>query len=567
MGGILSAEVTLLTSSSSDVFGAQQFRHRILGTINFDCPFLGLHPGIVLSGIGSLFRSTPSPPRSQVSCSDTEDQVLDLHPKHSSRASSPLRTPLTLGSIGSEADLNSGASSKTDENIPTRAFEDYKSQNSAGEDTSLHPSLSDPNYDPPFPNDIRLPERKGWDNTLHFITKHSHHLTKAATAYVTSHLEFGACVADYKGLKNRYIQLRPLEDIQPLREGARRVRFVNYYTICHGRPKKQTQATARRHSENYLQHMPNNPSSSTLTTQSPMPSPRISIEEHRDGEVVGETAGNFSSLQISGERCSSYDESNIMSKENTAEDTTGRSGSISHALESSTGPKSSSALESSAGLESSVALESSVLTPTTSDDSYPLAPLPSFPAAPHQYDPASYPDRESRNTAHKQYSTEFKSYMRSLKAYDQAMSDRLKSIEKQEKVNEKIKKLSTKSKSHEGTKPQTQLQLQPQSQPQQSAAGGSSHDLLSSSSSPPPTFPPPSSPTAEQNPTTPPKDRRFCILPPRINGQRDPCWIRVFMKDVDEVGAHCGLFVPGEHYAWLVDDVGGRIRGWVEGEG
>lgn len=573
MGGILSAEVTLLTSPSSNVFGVQPFRHRILGTINFDCPFLGLHPGIVLSGIGSLFRPAPSPSKSPGPSSDPEDQV-----KNGSRASSPLRTPLASGQIGSNADLSSGAASVIDQNFPTGASED---QNSTGKDTSSQPlTLSDPNYNPPFPNDIRLPERKGWDNTLHFITKHSHNLTKAATAYVTSHLEFGSCVADYKGLQNRYVKLRPLEDIQTLHEGEGRVRFLNYYTICHGRPKKPKPAaegeyglysgtvdapnTARRHSENHLQGI-QNPSSSTVTTQSPLPSPRISVEEHRDGEVLSETAANIESLRLPGQESLSIDEGIVMSKDKPAETATDRSGSISPALESS------HALESSSALESLAELEDSVLTPTTSDESYSLAPLPSFPEAPYQYDPATYPDRESRNIAHRQFSAEFKSYMRALKAYDQAISDRLKSIEKQEKINEKAKKVA---KSQGGKKPQPQpqpstgsaLPLTPKSEhipaatevssvpvpvPVQISSEGSSssHAILS--------------PPLQAEKKSPPKERRFCVLPPRINGQRDPCWVRVFMKDVDEVGAHCGLFVPGEHYAWLVDDVQSRIRGWL----
>jgi hypothetical protein len=39
--------------------------------------------------------------------------------------------------------------------------------------------------------------------------------------------------------------------------------------------------------------------------------------------------------------------------------------------------------------------------------------------------------------------------------------------------------------------------------------------------------------------------------------------VEVYMEGVDEVGAHCGLFMPGPHYERLVGDVGERIAGWV----
>src|SRR2546421_1995595 len=60
MGGILAAEVALLPPHSRE--SREPFRHRILGTIGFDTPFLGMHPGVVISGIGSLFRPASEKP-------------------------------------------------------------------------------------------------------------------------------------------------------------------------------------------------------------------------------------------------------------------------------------------------------------------------------------------------------------------------------------------------------------------------------------------------------------------------------------------------------------------------
>ena len=65
------------------------------------------------------------------------------------------------------------------------------------------------------------------------------------------------------------------------------------------------------------------------------------------------------------------------------------------------------------------------------------------------------------------------------------------------------------------------------------------------------------------------KERMFCNLPkshrdPR-DGGLDPKWVKVFMRDMDEVGAHTGLFFPsGEHYDRLVGDVVDVVVSWVQ---
>lgn len=89
MGGLLAADVALIVSLSESAGGpgpgvliaplssadcqpntkqcpavrtdtGPPFRHRILGILALDAPFLGLHPGIIVSGIASLFRPAPS---------------------------------------------------------------------------------------------------------------------------------------------------------------------------------------------------------------------------------------------------------------------------------------------------------------------------------------------------------------------------------------------------------------------------------------------------------------------------------------------------------------------------
>ncbi|EME87919.1 uncharacterized protein MYCFIDRAFT_118736, partial [Pseudocercospora fijiensis CIRAD86] len=170
MGGLLSAEVALMPPEPPS---APSLKHRIIGTINFDVPFLGMHPGVVKSGLSSIFKPAE----------ETDDKYFE--------------TTNTLWA----------------------------------------PESADPNYNPSFQNDVVLPVRKGWRNAWHFINKHSDDLTKATKKLVSSHLEFGGAMANYNELKSRYARLRALEEADErvrrsvVQSGTPpRVRFINYYT-------------------------------------------------------------------------------------------------------------------------------------------------------------------------------------------------------------------------------------------------------------------------------------------------------------------------------------------------
>lgn len=180
MGGLMTTEAILIPATSG---GSSPLKHRILGTISFDTPFLGMHPGIIKAGLGSFFRSDSSPP----------------------------------GTPGA------GAESA---NVPSQ--------------------LMDPNYNPAFFNDTRLPMRSAWRGVAHFVNKHSGNLKSATKQLVTSHIDFGRCMGDYDGLKVRYCRVRMLEEedskkretVIPGSATPPRVRFINYYTVSNGRPRR-----------------------------------------------------------------------------------------------------------------------------------------------------------------------------------------------------------------------------------------------------------------------------------------------------------------------------------------
>jgi hypothetical protein len=196
LGGILSAEVALNESDSTNDLDI--FKHNILGLINFDVPFLGLHPGIVGTGIASLFQ----PKRSDESPQDDAAERPGL------------------ASVGAEL-------------FGLEKTSSWFKQN------------PDSNYDPAFPNDVRRTKRSQLDGMLHFLKKNTGQVTSAMKEYATSYFEFGGCLTDYSGLRRRYSRLKELEAVDsmnlkrdPQGRLLRRIRFVNYYTASRGFPKK-----------------------------------------------------------------------------------------------------------------------------------------------------------------------------------------------------------------------------------------------------------------------------------------------------------------------------------------
>ena len=59
MGGLLCAEVALIPSLADG-----SLRHRLIGTVNFDVPFLGMHPRVVKVGLASVFSPAPGASKS-----------------------------------------------------------------------------------------------------------------------------------------------------------------------------------------------------------------------------------------------------------------------------------------------------------------------------------------------------------------------------------------------------------------------------------------------------------------------------------------------------------------------
>ncbi|KAF1999731.1 hypothetical protein P154DRAFT_436286 [Amniculicola lignicola CBS 123094] len=524
MGGLLAADIALL------------FRHRIVGVINFDVPFLGMHPGIVKAGLGSIFKPWPEP----------QDQSFD-------------------------------STAPVEGKRPSRI------------NTLFNPKPSDPNFNPNFYNDVHLPVRKGWENTLHFINKHSNGLVQASKGLVKSHFEFGSQMADYRTLKQRYAKIRALEeDDEKTRRSANpetadppRIRFVNYYTASTGRPKKPkspkspgtpTSPTPSRPSSRAMEHgnvasqasgshvvvpqlleppvsesyASDSQSASDTEYDGPLKevSPRISVDERRDDEIVPVTPQEPPSATSPVDRLASQTLS----------------------LDDSAGPY--------------------------------LPEVPPIPQEPPFVDLALYPEKHARKAAEKEHSQALKEYRRAVKARNAIINKRSDLEEKWEKQKRKeALKPATEHKQDEHAhqvghieQDLGAMQLGTQGHIQQPSNNGpyGNYDFSESNimAQPHPddrpslvssTAPSQSSSYADSTTTlttvdtgasdAPPKEKKlkkFCMLPPKdANGNKDPAWVRVFMEGIDEVTAHTSLFFVSDAYELLVGDVGARIEEWM----
>lgn len=533
MGGILSAEVALMRPLSPAT--RQPFRHHILGTISFDTPFLGMHPGVVISGIGSLFRPAPESPAQRQAASNTSATTL----------------------ASSSSSINQEYPFPTD-NRPNLAPSLQSSQSVTS--TLSTPPPNDPYYNQPFANDVHIPERKGWQNVLHFINKHSDGLTSATKQYFMSHLEFGGCLADWQGLKTRYSTLRSLEDIDDLAEmhkygydtPRRRVRFINYYTASTGRLKPPK---APKVPEGHMTDKDGNigPIEVEMKNMSiegyNVSAPSIKVEETRNGSVIPHMVDTEATAQESREHQDSMHE-----EEEDEEEDDNEPAEMQH-IDSMPIPDDEpivTPVPTPSVENDENDLSAGQLTPTQSQSqqstlSEPqLPPIPEPPVEPEPIDLSTFTDKDARKLAEKEHKRVMKAYQQAVKDRTSAIKDRRKLVEKREK---KIKQEQEKQEKQLKAEQKQRLKEEKEDEKRQVLESTTSKEEDKASTEAPP---------------KPKRDKKFCLLPSDISGPKDVCWERVYMEGVDEVGAHCGLFFMGPQYEDLVGNVGHRIEEWVK---
>lgn len=545
MGGILSAEVVLLPPREPTP--GRPFRHNILGTVNLDVPFLGLHPGVISSGISSLFSPAPAP-SGQENEPSAQSSRTDLQAESSTSLSPAVSRNSDNISDYTSSQLHVQTSGiQLTESLPEPTISD------------LDLPTDDPNYNPPFQNDVLLPTRGGWESALHFVMKHySEGITQAMQRYIKSHLEFGSCLMDYSGMLDRYSKIRALEHsdersrslIAGIGPPTPRVRFVNFYTACTGRPKKSASSL--------------NPSQEGL---------------HSESSAVGEATGTqTSSLRDYDSRSPSVDRAISLADNETAPSAPSTLTTEDH--ESSDEDESENEFHDAM---SEPEIEMTMLNPEP--EPYPEDAsigeihqpwqeeslqgatggehigevsqtglsedlIPPLPEEPPPFDENHFASKEERKAAQKQHDTLIKEYKQAVKNREKALKAREKEMQKLEKAQEKaeaaIRKANEKRDKEAKKEQERHLKemLKAEQRDQKLIAKAEKEARKKAEG-------------AQM------KERKFCMLPGKVSGERDSTWVRVYMEGVDEVGAHCGLFFKGDANKRLILETCAKIEEWV----
>ncbi|KAK5993406.1 hypothetical protein PT974_06836 [Cladobotryum mycophilum] len=500
MGGLLSAEVALKPNYIPQ--SQYPFKHRILGTLSLDSPFLGLHPGIVVSGISSLFQPEQVPP-------SQADASASLTPESPS-ISSPIQSPPVAG-----------PSSRPD----------------------------DPNFDPPFFNDTPFKEQPFFQRMVNFASKHSNEgLLNALGNHITHHLEFGGCLADYYGLLSRYNRIRELENVDEFNASSTntqaRIRFVNYYTLSPGRPKPvqsppegsraqsqtdvstvpstQPDGTSQRDEQSTQGIRSPSPSSSRLELHDGQPlQPEITItsngshehqSEQHDSPPAGISMADNTDETLDPEPEAPFSRLSLLEMDpipiNETQDT--------QTTTEQTAPSSQDTPQENTP-QDSIGDE---LQQSPSLEGLDLPPISEPPPRPSTPDFTQYTNKDTRKQAEKEFSRVQKTYAQTLKQHTKTLKERQKLIEKHrkklQKESDRLQKQAEKLE-RDAEKEKQKLEKQEKKRLERDAAQAAQ---------------------AEK----PKKLRKFCNLPGKVNGVLDPTWVDVYMEGVDEVGAHCGLF-------------------------
>jgi len=398
---------------------------------------------------------------------------------------------------------------------------------------------------------------------------------------------------------------------------------VNFYTASTGRPKKPKDPALAAQVHAFKTNTPVDPaafknSSSAFASsdKTSKDAPRILVDEHEDLEPKGTKSKGVPHTQ---QPESDDDDDEYEYEDPLSPDDGHLSAEMQHVHPQPVSSASEAEEDSESDTESlpDMTKETSLrdspqISPETSHisqwsstsapasglkPSQTLPPLPPLPAKPAEPYTANYTDPDVLKMVQKEHSRAVKAYEKAVKNHQKAIADREKldekwlhkqqkvtdkttkprrksstkhdekMLRKQQKLDEKTSKRLGKAAAKEAKRSDSSQDITspPAPQPQEQGITSPTSPVLEEAGTPPITFPDELPPRDDPQSSKPSKDRKFCTLPARDNnGIRDPVWVRVYMKDMDEVTAHCGLFFDTrDAYEGFVAEVAETIQRWV----
>ncbi|KAF2858274.1 hypothetical protein K470DRAFT_259951 [Piedraia hortae CBS 480.64] len=560
MGGLLAAEVALTRECN------------VLGTVNLDVPFLGIHPGVVKAGLASVFAGKGEMEGNIVNEAGEQEggAAGDIAQSEDMENSKP-----NLKDDSKEDDDPKGSSkagSKKDElTVTMKSNENDNTQDSSPKDTHPQSPSNDDKFNPPWPNDPLAPSRAPWESVIHFVSKHSRELRSATKNLIASHLEFGGAMTKHNELGGRYISLRLLEEGEGRVEGrdgsrdASRVRFVNYYTACcctigggevgrekKGKGKEEVEVVEGEEGKEKEK------------------------EEGKEDVDVAEKAEAKGSDKKVGERSREQpeemeNEEGTEEKDQTETQTPKQEAktpkpkdeqeqALPGTVEGSKDKLNQSAEGNEMRKDQTTPNEESTrddnLPPTPSEEAI-LTPEKQTKEAEKARKAAEKLEKEKAKLEEKNRKEAEKLKEKSRKEAEKARRDKEKQDEKAQK--EKLRQEKERLKQEERAQKERLKQMEKarkDSEKQEEKSRKESEKAARKASLP----------DGEQ------REKTFCLLPPTDSqGITDPTWVKVLFRDTDQVGAHCGMFLFKEdndlerdRYERFVERVAERITIWID---
>ncbi|KAH8833448.1 hypothetical protein DL96DRAFT_1586123 [Flagelloscypha sp. PMI_526] len=205
MGGLLVAEAAIDPSNNPETWPGAKPK-RIVGMIAFDCPYLGMHPHVVKTGIASLFagdegKETETDLNQHPHVKIEDERVADDWEAFKRQLDAEsMRSVNTFRTANTHLSPSPNPSS-------TSSLSNHTSSSSSSSKLSKALNFFSSHADDPM---------------VRWIRKHSDEPFGAGKRWIVEHFQFGSCMFDPSGLKNRYTKLVAWQSGNGL--------WVNYWT-------------------------------------------------------------------------------------------------------------------------------------------------------------------------------------------------------------------------------------------------------------------------------------------------------------------------------------------------